>query len=168
MNPARVLSIVKELDAFLSEMREFETQTKNLEILDRKLFDREKKLEEREFNVKKLETELKEQKDYVDKKNVEIEKAGNVLEQSKLKFTELKVQEERNAIERAKLEEKGKKLKVEYEDKLKEYNSLAQDLNHQMAFIEKEKQVDVMRKEALDIREKRIKDREAQLQRMVV
>lgn len=115
------------------------------------------------------EANLKEEKNAIGFEKASLGKRSGEVEMKIQSLKSLQSQMEEKNKQLAEKEAEIKTLSEQLEVKIKTAGSvdeMVQELKYQRALLEKEKGVDRERREMLDMREKKIKDREEQLQKM--
>ena len=147
------------IDDLENALQVSEDVAKEKELLDKReleLRELEKSIAERQDKLDKQSGEIIEQRQFIDRKNKELaEWEAKIIS---LKDEAQKVLEKKSEIE---------KNQVDLDEKIKMFTTLKQrdeELNHREAQILTENEISRKRLELIDLKEKKIKQRETQLQ----
>lgn len=155
--------LITDLETYLSEAESVAESEKKLERYSLTLSQAKKENEAFRDGLVKKEKELNQQKEYQDSQFSAIEKQREIINKTADRTREITLKEEKLADKEREMDIKEKQLDL----RLSEFKVLEEktvEISHEQAMIEKEKAVDRQRKEKLDFRETKIKQRERQLQ----
>lgn len=159
----KIEDIVRELEAGLLEADAVQHHEKLLLEREAGLRDMEQRLEQVQTQQQKTAQELDAQKGYVEKATITLTNRQTTLDQQKASLVEL----ERSLQVREQTIERKKPLIAEEEKKLAEIATLSglqEEIKQKQTLLDQREYADVKRKEILDLRERKIKLRETQLQ----